>query len=66
MQEDFRRYGRENFSFEVLERIEPRQDPDFDVERELAELEERYAASLDRGNTYNEKDDIRFMPRRRR
>ncbi len=41
-------------------------DPDFDVERELTKLEERHAASLDRRNTYNEKDDIRFMPRRRR
>jgi DNA-binding transcriptional ArsR family regulator len=65
MQEDFRRYGRENFTFEVVERIEPSQDPDFDVERELTKLEERYAATLDRRNTYNEKEDIRFMPRRR-
>ncbi len=66
MQEDFRRYGRENFTFEVVERIEPSQDPDFNVERELAKIEERYAATLDRGNTYNEKEDIRFTPRRRR
>jgi hypothetical protein len=62
LQEDFRRYGRDNFTFEVIARVEPSQDPDFDAERELVRLEEHYAATLDRSNTYNENEDIRFYP----
>lgn len=66
LQEDFQRYGRENFTFEVVEQIEPSAAPDFDLESELERLEARYEAGLDRGNCYNERQDIRFLPRRRR
>ena len=66
LQEDFTRHGRDKFTFEVLEQVEPSQDPGFDVEQALARLEERYAAALDRNNTYNDKADIRFLPRRHR
>jgi biotin operon repressor len=66
LQEDFARHGREAFDFEVLEVIEPGTDPDFDVERELWAMERLYAQELDRTNTYNTGDDIRFLRRRKR
>jgi hypothetical protein len=64
LQEDYQRYGGENFTFEVVETIEPSPDPGFNAERELERLEETYAAALDRDNTYNEKQDLRFLARR--
>jgi hypothetical protein len=65
LQDDFQRYGRESFTFEVLERIEPSNDAGFKVEAELGRLEARYSSGLDRANCYNEKEDIRFSSRRR-
>jgi DNA-binding transcriptional ArsR family regulator len=65
LQDDFARYGRDGFRFEVVEVIEPADSPGFDVEAALEELECRYEAEIDRSNTYNEKESIRFLPKRR-
>jgi hypothetical protein len=64
LQEDYRRYGQDAFTFEVVEVIQPRDDPEFDLERELEKVERRYAGTLDRSNTYNQAESIRFLKAR--
>jgi len=64
LQEDFDRCGREAFDFAVLEVVEPQDEPGFHVERGLETLERIYAEGLDRSNTYNTEEDIRFLSRR--
>jgi hypothetical protein len=61
LQEDYRRYGQDAFIFEVVEVIEPGKDPKVSLERELEKVEQRYAEALDRGNTYNQAESIRFL-----
>ena len=64
LQEDFRHYGQDAFTFEVVEVIEPRDDPDFNLERELENMELRHVRTLDRSNTYNQVESIRFLKAR--
>jgi hypothetical protein len=66
LQEDYNRYGKDNFSFEVVELVEPNDDPEFNVERQLEKLEREYEAALDRNNTYNVDEHIRFIKVRTR
>lgn len=66
LQHDFARYGREAFTFEVVEEVKPSAESGFDANAELEKLEEKHLATLDWANTYNESDDIRFLRRRRR
>ena len=61
LQEDYRRYGQDAFIFEVVELIEPGEGPEFSLERELEKVERRYAEALNRGNTYNQTESIRFL-----
>ncbi len=66
LQEDYNRYGKDAFRFEVVEEVKASKDPEFNVESELEKLEELHKATLDRGNVYNETDDIRVLRLRRR
>lgn len=47
MQEDWNRFGPEQFSFEVLDYLQPANDPGQDVQAELAALEELWIAKLE-------------------
>ena len=46
LQQDWNRLGAEKFAFEILDQIEPRDDPSFDRRRELAFLEEMWLEKL--------------------
>jgi hypothetical protein len=46
LQQDWNRLGAEKFAFEILDQIEPRDDPSFDRRRELAFLEEMWLERL--------------------
>ena len=57
LQQDFADYGKECFRFEVVERAaESEEKPEEVLER----LEVKYLDRLDRSNTYNRDDRIRF------
>ncbi len=60
LQDDFDRYGRDAFAFEIVEVVKSSDDPGFSVEAELERLEKVYAERLDRGNAYNLRDRIRY------
>ncbi len=60
LQADFDRLGREAFVIEVVETVQHRDEPEFDVKRELEKLERRYLAAADPSRTYNRNDHIRF------
>ena len=60
LQEDFDRLGRGAFVIEVIETVKPRNEPGFDVKRELEKLERRYLTEADPSRTYNQHDRIRF------
>lgn len=47
LQEDWNKYGADSFTFEIVEVIKPRDDPDFDVEQELSLLEQIWLEKLD-------------------
>lgn len=57
LQEDFKRLGKDAFLAQVLETVPAAAD---DPDGELEKLEEKYLAALDRSNTYNKDDKIRF------
>ena len=61
LQSEWNEYGPEAFVFEILERVKPSDDPNFDVEVELTLLEEIWIEQLqpfgERG--YNETTRIR-------
>ena len=46
LQKDWNTYGRENFTFEVLEQLEPKDDPTYDYSDDLAVLEELWLEEL--------------------
>jgi hypothetical protein len=60
MQADLARHGRASFAIEVLDTVEPRDDPGFDPKRELEALERKHLAQLDPGTAYNRAKCIRF------
>ena len=57
LQAEWREFGPDNFAFEILDELKPREDPDYDYSADLAFLEELWIETLqpygDRG--YNEK-----------
>lgn len=57
---DLHAFDRSDFVIEVLETVEPTDDPDFDPKKELEILEGKYLASLDRATAYNRDDRIRY------
>ena len=46
LQEDFKLHGEENFSFTVLDDIEPKEGPAYDYTRDLAALEDMWLEKL--------------------
>jgi hypothetical protein len=60
MRADLATFGRGSFEIEVLETIEPGDDPDFDPKAELEVLEKKYLAMLDWSTAYNKDDRIRY------
>jgi len=57
LNEDFKKYGEENFSFEIIDELKPKDDPGYDYTEDLKVLEEMWIEKLqpfgDKG--YNEK-----------
>jgi hypothetical protein len=51
LQEDYSKYGEDNFTIEVLDRLEPKEDLSYDYENELVTLEELWFEKL---KPYNE------------
>lgn len=60
LKRDLEKYPRDTFVIEVMEEVEPRDDPDFDPENELGLLERKHLAALDRQTAYNRDDKIRY------
>jgi DNA-binding transcriptional ArsR family regulator len=60
MKSDLETYGRDSFVIEVVEKVELRDDPDFDPERELELLEHKHLALLDWSTAYNKDERIRY------
>jgi hypothetical protein len=46
MQEDFTKYGLDNFSMEALDYLEPKEDPAYDYTKDLLVLEELWIEKL--------------------
>jgi hypothetical protein len=46
LQKDFAELGEEGFSFEVLDRLQPKENPGIDQSRELKELEDMWLEKL--------------------
>ena len=46
LQKDWNTYGRENFTFEILEQLETKDDPTYDYSKDLAVLEELWLEEL--------------------
>jgi hypothetical protein len=63
LQEDWARYGADAFSFEVVAKVEPKDEPGFDAEHELERLEREWVAREEpfgpRG--YNVDPDLRKL-----
>ena len=60
MKRDLETFGRDSFVIEVLEKVEPRDDPDYSPKEELEILERKYLALLDWSTAYNKDDRIRY------
>lgn len=60
LKRDLATYGRNAFVIEVVELVEPGDDPNFDAKRELEALEQRHLALLDWETAYNKDSRIRF------
>jgi group I intron endonuclease len=46
LQKDFQDYGRDNFTFEVIDSLEPKEDPAYDYKEDLRTLEELWIEKL--------------------
>ena len=46
LQKDFKDYGRDNFTFEVLDNLDPKEDPAYDYKEDLKTLEELWIEKL--------------------
>lgn len=46
LQKDFKKYGEKKFSFEVLDYLSPKEDPDYDYSEDLKVLEEMWIDKL--------------------
>lgn len=59
LREDYEKFGRENFVFEIIDQLEPKEDPKYDYSDDLNVLEEMWLEKLqpygDKG--YNQKKD---------
>jgi group I intron endonuclease len=46
LQKDYNQFGKENFSFEILDRLEPKEDSDYNYDEDLKVLEEMWMEKL--------------------
>lgn len=46
LMEDYNEYGEDNFSFEILDELKPKEDPDYDYTEDLKVLEEMWIDKL--------------------
>ena len=46
LQEDYNKYGEENFSFEVLDELKPKEDPDYNYKEDVKVLEQLWIDKL--------------------
>jgi DNA-binding transcriptional ArsR family regulator len=60
LKRDLETFGRDRFAIEVVETVEPRDDPGFDPAKELEVLERKHLSSLDWTTAYNKDDRIRY------
>ena len=60
LKRDLATYGRSAFVIEVVELVEPGDDPGFDPKRELETLENKHIALLDWETAYNKDSRIRY------
>ena len=44
--EDYKKYGPDNFSFEILDQLEPKEDPEYNYTEDLLVLEELWLEKL--------------------
>jgi len=63
LQKDYIHFGEENFSFEVLDYLEPQEDPKYDYSEDLIVLEEIWIEKLqpfdDKGYNKNSKSTLK-------
>jgi hypothetical protein len=52
LQEDFKKFGEDNFTFEIVDILEPKEDESLDYKKELTLLEEMWIENL---QSYGEK-----------
>lgn len=59
LQKDYIKFGKENFRFEILDYLEPKEDPQYDCTEDLTILEEMWLEKLqpfdERGNNKRKK-----------
>jgi hypothetical protein len=60
LKSDLAAFDRSDFVIEVVELVDPGNDPDFDPKRELETLEKKHLASLDWSTAYNKDSRIRY------
>ena len=60
LKRDLVTFGRDAFVIEIVEVVEPGDDPDFDPKRALEALEGRHLALLDWDTAYNKDSRIRY------
>lgn len=46
LQEDYNKYGEENFSFEILDELKPKEDPDYNYKEDIKVLEQLWIDKL--------------------
>lgn len=46
LQEESKEFGRDNFSYEVLEYLKPKEDPNYDYSKDLSDLEKKWIEKL--------------------
>ena len=46
LQEDYNKYGEENFSFEILDELKPKDDPDYNYKEDIKVLEQLWIEKL--------------------
>ena len=46
LQEDYNKYGEENFSFEIIDELKPKEDPEYNYKEDVAVLEQLWIEKL--------------------
>ena len=46
LQEDYNKFGEENFSFEIIDELKPKEDPEYNYKEDVAVLEQLWVEKL--------------------